>query len=126
MSVQNHPTFEGGKNIAMKLPSHVFDQTVAFYRDVLSLHILEEDDTSIVFEFGEQNLWLDRVDHFSQAEIWLEIVTDDVEAAADYLNSKGTVRRDEIEPLPEGFDGFWICNPANVIHLVSQKRILDV
>jgi hypothetical protein len=31
------------------------------------------------------------------------------------------VRRDEIEPLPEGFKGFWISNPANIIHLISQE-----
>ena len=62
------------------------------------------------------------IDIFSQAEIWLELITDDVEAAADYLDSTDTVRKDEIEPLPEGFDGFWICNPADVIHLVSLRE----
>ena len=122
MSTRVNPKFEGGKNIAMKLPSHVFDQTVRFYRDVLRLPMLKEDDNGVVFEFGALHLWLDRVDHFSQTEIWLEVTTDDVDAAADYFESTGTIRRDEIEPLPEGFDGFWICNPANAIHLVSRKE----
>jgi hypothetical protein len=122
MSDQAYPKFEGGKNIAMKLPSHVFYQTVAFYKDVLRLPIREEEDSSVIFEFGVQRLWLDRVDHFSQAEIWLELITNDVEAAAGYLDNTGTVRRDEIEPLPEGFDGFWITNPANISHLISRQE----
>jgi hypothetical protein len=120
MSAQVEPKFEGGKNIAMKLPRHLFEKTVAFYGDVLRLRILEEEDTSVAVEFGALHLWLDRVDHLNQAEIWLEIVTDNVERAADYLDSKSTVRRDDVEPLPEGFEGFWICNPADVIHLVAR------
>ena len=121
MSEENKPNFEAGMNIAMKLPPHVFDQTVKFYKDVLGLPVLEEESASVVFEFGMNRLWLDRADHFSQAEVWLEITTDDITAAADYFSSQGTVRRDEIESLPEGFEGFWICNPADVIHLVSRN-----
>jgi hypothetical protein len=121
MSRKNQPNFKGGMNIAMKLAPHVFDQTVKFYRDVLRLPVLEEESASVVLEFGPNRLWLDRADHFSQAEIWLEITTDDIPAAADYFSRRGTVRRDEIESLPEGFEGFWICNPADMIHLVSGK-----
>jgi hypothetical protein len=122
MSVQVQPKFEGGKNIAMKLPSHLFDETAAFYRDVLRLTILEEIDSSVVFEFGMQKLWLDKEDHLSKPEIWLEIISDDVDAAEDYLNRRGVVRRDDIEPLPEGFKGFWIRNPVDLIHLVAGKE----
>jgi len=53
----------------MKLPPHVFEQTVAFYRDILRLPIAENHEASVVVEFGAQSLWLDRVDHLSQAEI---------------------------------------------------------
>ena len=74
-----------------------------------------------MFEFGGKRLWLDKVDHMSQAEIWLEIESDDVEAAAEYLRGHGVTRRDDIEPLPEGFKGFWVTNPANIIHLISQN-----
>ena len=122
MSADFQPQFEGGMNVAMKLPLRVFEKTVAFYRDVLRLPLVEEENTSVVFKFGENRLWLVRAAHLSQAEIWLEITTDRVQAAADYLNDRGTVRRDDIEALPEGFDGFWICNPADVIHLVSRRE----
>jgi hypothetical protein len=68
-----------------------------------------------------KNLWLDKVDGLSQAETWLEIYTDDVEAADRYLKKHGVVRRDEIEKLPDGFNGFWITNAAGIIHLVCKE-----
>jgi hypothetical protein len=121
MSETSQPQFEGGANIAMKVPAHVFDPTVLFYRDVLRLPLLEEQPGSVVLRFGANRLWLDRADHLSQAEVWLELTTDNVPAAAEYLSRRGTVRRDEIEALPAGFGGFWICNPADVIHLVAAR-----
>jgi len=121
MSELKQPQFQGGRNIAMKVPAHVFEQTVAFYRDVLRLPLLGEGPGGTVFEFGPSLLWLDRADHLSQAEIWLEITTDSVAAADDFLGQRGTVRRDEIEVLPVGFEGFWVCNPADVIHLVAER-----
>ena len=122
MTAQIQPKFEGGNNIAMKVPSHQFAEAKVFYRDVFKLRVLEEIDKSVVFQFGGQKLWLDRVDNYEKAEIWLEIISDDVDAAQKYLNSRGIVRRDEIEHLPEGFKGFWIRNPADVVHLISQKE----
>ena len=54
----------------------------------------------------------------SQAELWLEVVTDDVDAAAERFQAAGVERCDEIEPLREGFAGFWISSPASIVHLV--------
>jgi hypothetical protein len=31
------------------------------------------------------------------------------------------VRRDEIEPLPEGMGAFWAKNLAGIIHLVAEE-----
>lgn len=118
------PQFTSGKNIAMKVPAHEYDATVAFYRDILGFEETdvssEGDYESAAFEFGDKVLWIDRIDSLSQAEIWLEIVTDDVEKASEYFESKGCIRRDEIETLPKGLKGFWISNPANIIHLVTE------
>lgn len=114
------PKFTAGQNIAMKIPSHVYDQTVDFYRNVLQLPQITTKLPEIVFEFGDKLLWLDKVDHLSQAEIWLEIRSDDIDAAAKYLKEKGVVRRDEIEPLSQGFAGFWIASPAEIIHLICN------
>ncbi len=117
--------FAGGRNIAMKVPPHLWEATVRFYRDVLALEIIEQATTvpmSVAFEFGANRLWIDRVDGLSQAELWLELTADDVQAAAEHLKSAGVVRRDEIEQLPAGFEGFWIQNPAAIIHLVSKAN----
>ncbi len=117
------PQFKPGKNLAMKVPVHEFEKTVVFYRDILGFEEIKESQSassdSVRFMFGDKVLWIDRVETLSQAELWLEIVTDDIEAASEYLVSKEFVRRDEIEPLPQSFKGFWLANPANIIHLVS-------
>ena len=116
--------FSPGKNIAMKVPSHEFEKTVAFYKDVLGFKIKEaaspDNMESATFEFGDKNLWIDKVPGISQAEVWLEVITEDIEKASKYFEEKSCVRRDEIEPLPEGFQGFWIANPANIIHLITE------
>lgn len=116
------PTFAAGRNIAMKVPPHQYDATVAFYRDILGFPLLEEFAPSVVVEFGPNRLWIDRVPTASQAELWLEVVTDDVDAAARRFTAAGVTRCDEIEPLREGFAGFWIASPASVVHLVCTPE----
>lgn len=117
------PRFAPGPNIAMKVPVHEYQQTVSFYRDVLGLEPIDHtpETGTIRFRFGDKTLWIDRVATVSQAEIWLEIVTDNIEEAADWLSDHGCARRDEIEPLPNGFSGFWVSAPGNIIHLVTTS-----
>lgn len=112
--------FSAGRNIAMKIPPHQYEATVQFYRDVLGLPEIGEHAPAVGFRFGGNNLWLDRVVGLSQAETWLEVVTDDIEAAAAHLAAAGVVRCDEIEPLPAGMQAFWVSSPAAIIHLVCQ------
>ena len=57
---------------------------------------------SVRFDFGSKVLWIDKVSSLSQAEIWLEVVTNDLAGASQYLEDHGCVRRDEIEALPDG------------------------
>lgn len=114
------PRFAGGRNIAMKVPAHQWEATVAFYRDVLRLEVLPNDGPSAAFRFGEACLWIDRCAQLSQAEIWLEVQTDDLAAATERLAAANVVRCDAIEPLPAGFKGFWIVNPAGIVHLVAH------
>lgn len=113
------PAFRGGPNIALKLPPSVFDATLVFYRDVLQLPILEQHRPNHVFEFGANRLWLDRVEGLSQAELWLEVIATDIAAAKQHLAAHAIVRCDEIEALPEGFDGFWVLSPASIVHLFA-------
>jgi len=112
--------FTPGENIAMKVPTDEFTSVVSFYSDVIGLKIKQVAEGSVVFEFGGKNLWIDRSASASHAEIWLELLTDDVTAAAEHLSKHQVVRRDEIETLPTDMKAFWIKNPANIIHLVAQ------
>jgi catechol 2,3-dioxygenase-like lactoylglutathione lyase family enzyme len=112
--------FAAGRNIAMKVPPHLYEATIHFYREVLGLKEITKQAPSIGFEFGSNNLWIDRVPGISQAEIWLEVVTNDLEAASTQLQAAGVVRCDDIEPLPQGFQGVWVSSPASIIHLVCE------
>lgn len=116
------PTFTPGRNIALKVPSHLFEQTVRFYREILGLATIARYEPSIVIDFGGKNLWIDNVPHISHSELWLEVVTDDHEAAATYFAECGVTRCDPIEPLPDDHKGFWIMDTSNtVIHLAQQS-----
>ena len=115
--------FDGGRNIAMKVPPHQYDQTVKFYRETLGLETVDgPGSSSMAFKFGANVLWIDRVPAMSQAELWLEVVADDTAGAARVLANAEVVRCDAIEALPDGFDGFWISNPCGIIHLVDGKQ----
>ncbi len=115
--------FAGGKNIAMKVPPHQYDTTVAFYRDLLGLEqIGGPAGDAVGFKFGPNNLWIDKVQSMSQAELWLEIVTDSTADAAKALANADVVRCDDIENLGEGFDGYWVTSPASIIHLVNAQQ----
>ncbi len=118
------PTFKPGDNIAIKVPEHEYENTVAFYRDILGFEQItlnnNDDIEGVTFQFGDKNLWIDKIAGLSQAEIWLEVVTDDIDMASQYLHEQHCVRRDEIEPLPEGFKGFWVSSPSNIIHLIHM------
>lgn len=117
------PSFTPGRNIAMKVPSHEFKSTVEFYRDILGFREIPLAGSSptetVRFAFGDNILWADKVPVLSQAEIWLEVVTDDIEASGEYLQKRGCKIRDGIDPLPDNFKGFWISGPSNIIHLVT-------
>ena len=115
-------SFRGGRNIAMKVPPHRWDDTVAFYERTLNLPVHRREPASVAFEFGPSLLWVDRVEHLSRAEVWLEVIDDDITAAVARLESHRVVRCDAVEALPTGFEGCWITNPADVVHLVTRSE----
>ncbi|MGF7162352.1 catechol 2,3-dioxygenase-like lactoylglutathione lyase family enzyme [Rhodoligotrophos appendicifer] len=114
------PTFSGGSNVAMKLAPEEFGEAVVFYRDTLGLEVEFRSPGTAIVAFGPIRLWLDRVEGQRHAEIWLEVVTSDAEGAATVLKAAGVKRCDSVEPLPSGFRGFWIQNPAGLVHLVAE------
>ena len=110
-----------GSNIAVKVPAGLYDSTVCFYRDTVALPVVEERASSVGFEFGSMVLWLDRVEHATHAEVWLELSTSDVEASARLLEAVGARVADEIEPLDRD-DRHWIIDPAGTVLLLTARE----
>ncbi len=117
---ETRPAYRGGPNIAMKIPLGEYEATLRFYRDVLGLPRLDAYCPDHVFQYGPSLLWLDSVPEIERTEIWLELLTPDTAIAGEYLARSGVTRCDVVEPLPAGFDGFWIRSPASVVHLVTR------
>ena len=107
-----------GKNIAIKVPLHRWEDTVAFYRDRVGLKVARQLEESTGFEFGAMTLWIDRVPHQSQTDVWIELF-DDVPDAA--LAALGSPQRDALEPL-NAVTGHWPSDPARTIILLRKEN----
>jgi hypothetical protein len=116
--------FTGGSNIALKIPKHKYEETVRFYREILKLEVTEKpiDHPTISrthqVVFGSNILWLDCVNNYAHAEVWLELRTPDVASAATYLAEEGVSTCDEIEQIPEGTH--WIMDPAGTVFILDK------
>lgn len=117
--------FSGGVNIAVKIPRSKYDKTVAFYRDILKLEVMERpiDNPTVSrtheVKFGNNTLWLDCVDNYTHAETWLELRTTDLEEATAYLKGQGIETCDELEKIPK--DNHWIMDPAGTVFILGQQ-----
>lgn len=117
-------SFDGGVNIALKIPKHKYDETVLFYRETLGFEVEEREiDNPTVsrthrLQFGHNVLWLDCVDNYTHAETWLELKTKHVESASKHLRSKGIEPRDELEKIPDNMH--WIMDPAGTVFILTQ------
>jgi len=113
--------FKGGNNIALKIPKFKYNETVHFYKEVIKLPYLGFISESHAFQFGDNTLWLDCMENYSQADVWLEIQTDNMKAAETYLHENHINRRDEIE-LHENSDGYWVSDPCGTILRVNLLK----
>lgn len=117
------PKYKPGNNIALKVPRHEHEKTVAFYRDTLGFEPINPSgyfDESPRFVFGDKVLTIDSVDGLSQSEVWFQVLTSDLLAAKADLESGGSVVCNEIEPLPEDMRAMWVSSPSNTIHLIYE------
>jgi predicted enzyme related to lactoylglutathione lyase len=118
------PTFEGGVNIAIKVPKSKYEKTVSFYRDILKLEVTEKPianptvSRTHAVKFGPNTVWLDCVDNYTHAEAWLELKTNDVAEATEYLKQNGIETCDELEKIPENMH--WIQDPAGTVFIVGD------
>jgi hypothetical protein len=106
-----------GKNIAVKVPLHKWQESVAFYRDRAGLRSIRQSADTVAFELGAMTLWIDRVEKQSQVDVWLELFSDEPDQA---LLQLGSPVRDELEPL-DGVNGHWTSDPAGVVLLVRNE-----
>lgn len=119
--MSNPTPFRGGKNIALQVPPGQFDATVQSYRK-LGIPVCSESAENIIFAFGPMTLHVTRNSRLSQAEVWLELISDDLTSAAEKAPLAGMTRCDDVEPLPKNFPGFWLKSPAGIVHLVTSQE----
>ncbi len=118
-------TFEGGINIAIKIPKSKYQNTVAFYRDILKLEVQEKPINNPTVskthevKFGNNIIWLDCVDNYTHSETWLQLTVADVEGATNYLKANGVETCDELEEIPENMH--WITDPAGTVFNLQKK-----
>lgn len=118
--------FEAGINIAIKIPKSKYEETVAFYSDVLKLAVEEKPITNPTVsrthevKFGNNIIWLDCVDNYTHSETWLQLTVPDVAEATTYLQSSGVQTCDELEELPENMH--WIQDPAGTVFNLQQRE----
>ena len=114
-----------GINIAIKIPKSKYDQTVAFYKNILKLEVEEKpiDNPTISrtheVKFGNNIIWLDCVDNYTHSETWLQLTVPDVEEATSYLQANGVETCDELEELPRNMH--WIQDPAGTVFNVQER-----
>lgn len=117
-------SFNGGRNIAVKIPKSKYEKTVDFYRNVLKMEVEEKPiDNPTVSRthkviFGNNTLWLDCVDNYTHSETWLELKTPNIDQATKYLKSEGIEPCDELEEIPDNIH--WIMDPAGTVFILSS------
>lgn len=117
--------FEGGLNIAIKIPKSKYEKTVKFYSDILKLEVSKKPinhptiSKSHRVKFGNNTLWLDCVDNCTHSETWLELKTPDVSKATEYLKNNEVETCDELEKIPE--DHHWIMGPAGSVFILGNE-----
>lgn len=112
--------FVGGNNVTIKVPPQQFAATVQFYRDALGLPPLTVHPPAVGFVFGTTHLWIDASPGLSRAEVWLELTTPDPDAASRWLTASGVSAPVKVRPVVPGFSGFWVANPASIVHRIAR------
>jgi predicted enzyme related to lactoylglutathione lyase len=116
--------FQGGINIAVKIPKSKYDKTVTFYRDILKLEVEEKPISNPTVsrthqvKFGNNIIWLDCVDNYTHSETWLQLIVPNVTEATEYLKQNGVETCDELEELPSNMH--WIQDPSGTVFNLQQ------
>jgi len=119
--------FEAGNNIVIKIPIELYDETLHFYRDILLLETEEHaiNHPSIIkstkVNFGGLTLWLNAVPLEKESKIYLELNTNQMQNALDYLRTNRIQLVDE-EDEKLVSDTQWIKDPAGNTLFLHTKN----
>ena len=123
MSENPAPAFTGGRNVAIKVPEHAFEATVAFYRDTLALSDgLRRRRAPRRSSSGRSGCGSTACRIWRRARCGSSWWPPTRRRPRQHLAAAGVVRCDEVEKLPPDLDGFWILNPAGIVHLVCSPE----
>eukprot|EP00755_Sulcionema_specki_P030223 Sspe_Gene.93873::Locus_66370_Transcript_1_1_Confidence_1.000_Length_540::g.93873::m.93873 len=115
--------FRGSRRFHVRCPTHKYDSTLAFYRDILALSVCHTSKASCEFEWGNNStLCIHSVPCLTHVQMWLELLVDDVSAARAYFESKKRVSfRKEVDSIA-GLtpDEFCISAQNDLIHIISS------
>lgn len=62
------------------------------------------------------------MDSNAQRDVWMDLETNDIAGARDYLKSHHVTFRNDLEKLPSDFNGDGISNPAGVVILLKGEK----
>ncbi len=118
--------FEAGNNITLRIPKEHYEATLRFYRDILLLDVEEKPtdhpagSLAAKVQFGNSTLWLNRMDETAQPDTWLQLRTNDITAALNYLQANGITSEDMQGAAPEGMH--LIRDPAGNMLLLKAME----
>ncbi len=89
----NKLTIKADKDITIKIPIDLYEDTLHFYRDILLMETeevlidLPSTINSTKVKFGDINLWLEPISNPKDAAMLLKINTNQMENALNYLQA---------------------------------------
>eukprot|EP01060_Flectonema_neradi_P003650 TRINITY_DN1235_c1_g3_i1.p1 TRINITY_DN1235_c1_g3~~TRINITY_DN1235_c1_g3_i1.p1 ORF type:complete len:368 (+),score=76.54 TRINITY_DN1235_c1_g3_i1:66-1169(+) len=116
----------GSDSIIVRCPSHRYDSTISFYREIMGFHGEYHGKDICKIDWGKgpgTGLWIQKVDRLSHPSIWLVVETNDTELCKNIINSEDnlTMREVEADNIAEGVGGFWVSPECDLIHLVKRS-----
>ena len=118
----------GSDTIIVRCPSHRYDSTISFYREIMGLHGEYHGKDMCKIEWGKgpgTGLWIQKVDRLTHPSLWLVVDTNDNDLAKNILKSDSRVTMREAEPdnIADGIGGFWVSPECDLVHLVKRSDV---
>ncbi len=109
---------ETAERLEVNLPADAYNEDVAFYRDVIGLPILTQDEYCTVFKCDSIDLQLNRAEELELPNAWMSIHGANQGSAQD---SSPTIPASKAAEIMEDFDGYWVSDLTGLIKLVKSE-----